>query len=132
MRCIAFHPELAGVLHLAQRRQCRCRMLPMHEPLLTQVWRLPRHALIAVVRAYRLLLSPSLGSACRFAPTCSVYALQALEQHGALAGSYLAAHRIVRCNPWCQGGCDPVPSEMPHMRRLFGALVSKSSDQTRT
>jgi uncharacterized protein len=104
----------------------------MREAVPSWLWMLPRRALMAVVRAYRLLLSPSLGSACRFAPTCSVYALQALEQHGAVAGSYLAAHRIVRCNPWCQGGCDPVPTQMPHMRRLFGALVSKSSDQTRT
>jgi uncharacterized protein len=104
----------------------------MREPLPTLLWNAPRRVLMGVVRAYRLLLSPSLGSACRFAPTCSVYALQALEQHGALGGSYLAAHRIVRCNPWCQGGCDPVPTQMPSLRRLFGAPVTKSSDQTRT
>ncbi|WP_342620198.1 membrane protein insertion efficiency factor YidD [Rhodoferax sp. GW822-FHT02A01] len=79
--------------------------------------------LISLVKAYRLLLSPWLGSACRFEPTCSVYSLQALEQHGAMAGSYLTAARLVRCHPWCAGGSDPVPTEPP---RLFGRLISPS------
>jgi len=70
---------------------------------------LPRRALIALVKGYRLVLSPWLGNACRFEPTCSVYAIEALERHGALAGSYLAARRLVRCHPWCDGGCDAVP-----------------------
>ena len=59
---------------------------------------------MALVRGYRLLLSPWLGSSCRFEPTCSVYALQALELHGAARGSYLTARRLVRCHPWCVGG----------------------------
>lgn len=98
--------------------------------MLDAVGQLPRRLLMGLVRGYRLVLSPWLGSSCRFEPTCSVYALQALERHGAVAGSYLAAHRIVRCNPWCQGGCDPVPAHPP---RLFGWLaspVSKSSERT--
>ncbi len=74
------------------------------------VARIPRLALMGLVRAYRLLLSPSLGSACRFEPTCSAYALQALERHGAAGGSYLTLRRLVRCNPWCDGGHDPVPA----------------------
>jgi len=65
--------------------------------------------LIALVKGYRLVLSPWLGNSCRFEPTCSVYAIEALERHGALTGSYLAARRLVRCHPWCDGGCDPVP-----------------------
>ena len=69
-----------------------------------------RAVLMALVRAYRLLLSPWLGSACRFTPTCSLYALEALERHGALGGSYLAACRVLRCHPWCAGGHDPVPA----------------------
>ena len=73
---------------------------------------LPRQALMLVVRAYRLLLSPSLGSACRFEPTCSAYALQALERHGAAQGSYLCLRRLVRCHPWCDGGHDPVPESL--------------------
>ena len=76
---------------------------------LSTILRLPRLALIALVRAYRLLLSPWLGQACRFEPTCSAYAIGALEAHGALEGSYLTLRRIARCQPWCQGGHDPVP-----------------------
>ena len=82
-----------------------------------------RRLLSGVVRAYRLLLSPGLGSSCRFEPSCSLYALQALEQHGAAMGSYLTAARIARCHPWCAGGLDPVPAESP---RLFGRLLSPS------
>jgi putative membrane protein insertion efficiency factor len=65
--------------------------------------------LITVVKAYRLVLSPWLGTACRFEPTCSAYALQALALHGAASGSYLTLQRLARCHPWCQGGHDPVP-----------------------
>ncbi|MBP6277930.1 MAG: membrane protein insertion efficiency factor YidD [Limnohabitans sp.] len=82
--------------------------------------------LMGLVRAYRLLLSPWLGSSCRFEPTCSVYALQALEQHGAASGSYLTIHRLVRCGPWCKGGHDPVPPQAP---RLFSALFSPTSSK---
>jgi len=84
----------------------------------------PRRFLMGVVKAYRLVLSPWLGSSCRFEPTCSAYSLQALEQHGASAGSYLTLKRLVRCNPWCQGGHDPVPQQPP---RLFAAVFSPSS-----
>lgn len=86
-----------------------------------------RRALIGLVRGYRFFLSPWLGSACRFEPTCSVYSLQALEQHGAVAGSYLTLHRLVRCNPWCQGGHDPVPADLPRGLRLFSRLARSST-----
>ncbi len=69
--------------------------------------------LIGLVKAYRLLLSPWLGNACRFFPTCSAYALEALDVHGSARGSYLTLRRIARCHPWCQGGLDPVPSSSP-------------------
>jgi putative membrane protein insertion efficiency factor len=72
------------------------------------------------VRGYRLLLSPWLGSACRFEPTCSAYALEALQRHGAAAGTYMSAARLLRCHPLCAGGCDPVPAQPP---RLFRGLV---------
>ncbi len=72
--------------------------------------RVPQKILVALVKAYRLLLSPWLGSSCRFEPTCSAYSLQALQQHGATKGSYLTLYRLVRCHPWCNGGYDPVPS----------------------
>lgn len=61
------------------------------------------------VRAYRLLLSPWVGHGCRFQPTCSAYALDALQTHGGVKGGYLAAHRICRCHPWGGHGYDPVP-----------------------
>ena len=75
--------------------------------------------LIFLVKGYRLLLSPWLGSACRFEPTCSVYSIQALQTHGAAAGSYLTLRRLARCHPWCEGGHDPVPA-----RGQGGALFS--------
>jgi putative membrane protein insertion efficiency factor len=82
--------------------------------------------LMGLVKAYRLLLSPWLGSACRFEPTCSAYSLQALQAHGAAAGTYLTLARLARCHPWCAGGHDPVPAERP---RLFGRLISSPSEK---
>ena len=83
-----------------------------------------KRVLIGIVKAYRLLLSPWLGNACRFTPTCSVYSIEALEKHGALAGSYLTVARLARCQPWCAGGHDPVPLEKP---RLFSHLATHPS-----
>ena len=75
--------------------------------------------LIALLRGYRFLLSPWLGGQCRFHPTCSAYAIEALEAHGAAAGTYLALARLARCHPWCEGGLDAVPAAPP---RLFSRL----------
>ena len=77
---------------------------------------LPQRLLVAAVRAYQLLFSAWLGSSCRYAPSCSAFSLQALQRHGAAAGSYLTLRRIARCHPWCVGGDDPVPDAIP---RLF-------------
>ena len=65
--------------------------------------------LILVVRFYRVAISPWLGTRCRYQPTCSSYAIEALQVHGALKGSWLAARRIGRCHPWGGSGYDPVP-----------------------
>lgn len=88
---------------------------------MTPSW--PARVLMAAVRGYRLMLSPWLGNACRFEPTCSRYSLAALKKHGALAGSYLTVHRVLRCQPLCAGGHDPVPDNPP---RLFSRLISPS------
>jgi len=69
-----------------------------------------RRVLGAGLRTYKRLVSPLLPPACRFHPTCSEYAAEAIESHGALKGSALAASRLLRCNPWSDGGFDPVPT----------------------
>ncbi len=99
---------------------------------------LPQRALIGLVRGYRLLLSPWLGSSCRFEPTCSAYSLQALQMHGAAVGTYMTLHRLARCHPFCEGGHDPVPDRAPALFRRFvtaaphaaGSLASTSNDKT--
>ncbi len=68
-----------------------------------------RALLVAAVTLYRWLISPLLPPACRFHPTCSAYALEALRRHGAARGSYLTVKRLARCHPLCEGGIDPVP-----------------------
>jgi putative membrane protein insertion efficiency factor len=65
--------------------------------------------LISVVKVYQLLLSPFFGQQCRFYPTCSHYAVEAIQKHGALLGSYYTVRRLLRCHPWCDGGHDPIP-----------------------
>jgi len=65
--------------------------------------------LLRSIDIYRLLLSPFFGGQCRFHPTCSAYAREAIELHGSLRGTCLAIRRIVRCGPWHPGGTDPVP-----------------------
>ncbi|WBL32677.1 membrane protein insertion efficiency factor YidD [Sinirhodobacter sp. HNIBRBA609] len=71
------------------------------------------HILALPVRAYRLLLSPWVGHGCRYQPTCSAYALEALQRHGAFKGGYLAAKRILSCHPLGGHGYDPVPGADP-------------------
>lgn len=66
-------------------------------------------ALRGLIRGYQLLVSPVLPASCRFYPSCSAYALEAVAKHGPLAGSWLAAKRVCRCHPWNDGGIDPVP-----------------------
>lgn len=96
-------------------------------PLRLRLARMPVTLLTALVRGYRFFLSPWLGSSCRFEPTCSAYALQALESHGAAAGTYLTLGRLIRCHPWCDGGHDPVPTRAG---RLFTRWPSSPLDKT--
>ena len=67
--------------------------------------------LLFFLRAYQFVLSPLVGNQCRFAPTCSQFAREAIERHGALRGSWLALGRVLRCHPWHEGGIDPVPMQ---------------------
>jgi putative membrane protein insertion efficiency factor len=69
----------------------------------------PRTVLILFVRAYQVVLSPLLPASCRYYPSCSTYAIEALERHGALRGGWLTLRRLARCNPFRPGGYDPVP-----------------------
>ncbi|HSH73416.1 MAG TPA: membrane protein insertion efficiency factor YidD [Methylophilaceae bacterium] len=62
-----------------------------------------------LIRAYQLLLSPFFGQQCRFSPTCSQYALEAVQKHGAVRGTYFAIRRLLKCHPWHIGGHDPIP-----------------------
>lgn len=68
-----------------------------------------KHVLIAWMKLWRAVISPLYGDVCKFHPTCSAYALESLEQHGALRGSSLTIRRLARCHPWSLGGYDPVP-----------------------
>lgn len=67
--------------------------------------------LIGLLRGYRFAISPLYGQVCRYHPTCSAYALEAVTVHGSIKGSWLAVRRIARCHPWAAGGYDPVPGK---------------------
>jgi len=89
-----------------------------------------QHILLFALRLYRWSVSPALtllfGAACRYEPTCSVYAMEAVRRHGALRGGWLAAKRLARCQPWGGCGCDPVPvssSEFGVSRLASGAVT---------
>ncbi len=64
---------------------------------------------VALIRLYRYAISPLLGRSCRFEPSCSEYAIEALQRHGLVGGIWLAMRRVARCHPWHPGGYDPVP-----------------------
>jgi putative membrane protein insertion efficiency factor len=87
---------------------------------------LPARLLLAVLRGYQRFVSPLLGQRCRFAPTCSAYAVQAVSAHGAARGSWLAVRRIARCHPFNPGGHDPVPPT----RSLSATMGSNPVDAT--
>lgn len=73
----------------------------------------------AIVRAYRFFVSPLMAASCRFHPSCSAYAEEALQTHGALRGGWLSAKRLCRCGPWHPGGVDPVPPARRYARSGF-------------
>ncbi len=65
--------------------------------------------LIKIIRVYQIMLSAFIGQHCRFSPTCSNYAIEAIKHHGPMKGGAMAAKRVCRCHPWCEGGVDEVP-----------------------
>jgi uncharacterized protein len=67
------------------------------------------HIFVLLIRAYQWTLSPFFGTQCRFHPTCSHYAVEAIQKHGAIRGGLFTSKRLLRCHPWCDGGFDPVP-----------------------
>lgn len=83
--------------------------------------RLAAAPLVWLVRAYQLVVSPLLGARCRYYPSCSAYAVTALQRFGPVKGSRLAAYRVLRCNPWSRGGVDHVPSRHPRAPTRSGS-----------
>src|SRR4030095_692272 len=87
-----------------------------------------KYVLIGLLKLYRLVISPLYGNVCRYYPSCSAYALRAVEVHGAARGSWLALRRLLRCHPWAPGGYDPVPGtpefdeEMRDQARRTGTI----------
>lgn len=92
--------------------------------MLEYLYLLPRRVLIVLVRGYKLVLSPHIGAACRFQPTCSSYSIEALTKYGALRGTILTIYRIGRCHPWGGHGYDPP--------RWFGEAPPTSPDTDST
>ena len=86
-----------------------------------------RRIAVAPIRAYRRVLSPALPARCKYHPSCSAYAVQAIESYGILRGAVLAAWRLLRCNPFSHGGYDPVSAQT-----LFTRSPSRTPDSTRT
>jgi uncharacterized protein len=92
--------------------------------VLRAVARVPRRLLVLAVRGYQRFISPMTPPTCRFYPSCSSYAVTALERHGALRGTWLAVWRVLRCNPWNPGGVDDVPPAGQRHRHPHGAVTT--------
>lgn len=90
--------------------------------VLTMARQLPRRVLVLVIRFYQRFVSPMTPPTCRFYPSCSQYAVIALERHGLIRGTWLAARRLLRCNPWNPGGVDDVPPAGERRAHLHRAV----------
>ncbi|NCT91469.1 membrane protein insertion efficiency factor YidD [Cellulomonas sp. APG4] len=93
----------------------------------------PRLLLVALIRVYQTLVSPMTGPSCRYYPSCSQYALVAVQRHGALRGSWLAGRRLLRCHPWSPGGVDDVPpAKVPDAGARPQRSTEHATDPTRS
>jgi putative membrane protein insertion efficiency factor len=94
---------------------------------------LPRNVCVVVLRAYRAVISPLYGNVCRYHPSCSRYALEAIQQYGVVRGTAMGAWRIGRCNPWAAGGIDDVPGRRePHTVNRFGFVLAPVPQQSQS
>jgi putative membrane protein insertion efficiency factor len=91
----------------------------------------PRNVGVVLLRVYRAVISPLYGEVCRYYPSCSAYALGAIQEHGLIVGSFFAARRVLRCHPWAEGGIDDVP--LKKQRRFtvtsFGFVVPLATER---
>lgn len=89
---------------------------------------LPRNAGVVILRAYRAVISPLYGDVCRYYPSCSAYALGAIQEHGLVIGTLLGSRRLARCHPWAEGGVDDVPLKRTRRYSVtpFGFVVAPS------
>ena len=92
----------------------------------------PRNLVVLALRGYRAVISPLYGDVCRYYPSCSHYALQAVQQHGVVKGGWLGARRIARCHPWAEGGIDDVPAAHHHRYTItrFGFALPSTVTST--
>lgn len=86
-----------------------------------------RYAIVGFLKAYRLLISPLYGQVCRYHPSCSAYALEAVQCHGSARGTWLAVRRLARCHPWAAGGYDPVPGHRSTSQSISPGVSRTSS-----
>jgi len=100
-------------------------------PVLQFVWLLPRNACVVILRIYRAIISPLYGDVCRYYPSCSAYALSAIQQHGVVKGVWLGSRRIARCHPWAEGGVDDVPEPTTQRYAIsrFGFVLAPAASQ---
>lgn len=95
--------------------------------LITNVILIPRNVAVLILRAYRAVISPLYGDVCRYYPSCSAYALRAIQEHGLIVGIALGTVRIARCHPWAAGGVDDVPRKKTPRYSVtpFGFVVAR-------
>ena len=115
LRQVPSAARLTGIDYITSPRRCKTAPLAMlysispRFPRPTQWPTAMKQVLLMLIRLYQLCLSPFFGGQCRFYPSCSAYAAEAIDTYGALRGSWLAIRRLLRCHPWHEGGVDPVP-----------------------